>query len=75
MEQNFWTISGWLIAFLSLIVNFLLLRKNKELNKKITKADQSVGDNSSAKQQINSGSGDNFMADRDLNVKSNDSSK
>ncbi len=69
MEQNFWTISGWFIAFLSLIVNFLQLRKNKDLSKKITKTDQSVGDNSSAKQQVNSGSGDNYMADRDLNVK------
>lgn len=67
--ENFWTISGWLIAFISLIVNILQLNQNKALKKRVVKAEQSVGDNSSAKQQVNTGSGDNLMADRDINVK------
>lgn len=58
-DISFWTISGWLIALLSLCVNTLQLLKNNELKKKITNTKQKVGDNSTSNQQAHSGTGHN----------------
>lgn len=69
METSFWTISGWVIAFLSLIVNILQLQKNTDLKKKLTKSDQNVGDNSKASQQTHSGEGHNVKAGGNVDIK------
>ncbi len=69
METSFWTISGWVIALLSLVVNFLQLQKNADLKKKLTKSDQSVGDNSTATQQTHSGDGHNINAGGNVDLK------
>ena len=69
MGTSFWTISGWAIALLSLVVNFLQLLKNTELKKKLTKSSQTVGDNSNANQQTHSGEGHNISAGGNVDVK------
>lgn len=53
----FWTISGWAIALLSLLVNILQLLKNTELKKQVSSAKQNVGDGSTSVQQTHSGNG------------------
>lgn len=68
MDTSFWTISGWIIALLSLVVNFLQLQKNVELKKKFTKSNQSVGNNSTASQQTHSGDGHNINAGGNVDV-------
>lgn len=56
----FWTITGWLIALLSLIVNILQLRENRKLKGATTKNTQSAGDHSKLIHQTHSGHGDNI---------------
>ncbi|MNT83160.1 hypothetical protein D3C72_2229860 [compost metagenome] len=56
----FWTISGWLIALLALIVNYLQLQQNNGLKEQLNKLNQNVRDNSSANQQTHSGQGHNI---------------
>lgn len=69
MDTSFWTISGWAIALLSLVVNFLQLKKNNELKKKVTKSTQQIGDNSSGTQQTHSGGGHNISAGGNVDTK------
>jgi hypothetical protein len=69
MDNSFWTISGWAIALLSLIVNFLQLQKNTELKKKKTTSDQQVGSNATATQQTHSGDGHNVNAGGNVEIK------
>lgn len=66
--MDFWTITGWLIALLSLIVNALQLRKNRELNNKLSNTANTSGKNSPVNQQTSSGTGDNLMSGRDINI-------
>lgn len=54
--EDFFKYTGWLIALISLVVNFLQLRKNQELKNTIK---QNVGNNSTANQQTHLGDGDN----------------
>jgi hypothetical protein len=69
MQTSFWTISGWLFALLSLIVNFLQLRKNKKLKENVISLKQNASGNSHATQQHHSGNGDNINAGGNLNLK------
>jgi hypothetical protein len=69
MDTSFWTISGWVIALLSLIVNFLQLQRNTELKKKMTASSQTVGDNSNPNQQTHLGTGHNISAGGNVDVK------
>lgn len=69
MDTSFWTISGWAIALLSLVVNFLQLQKNTELKKKLTNSNQTVGDNSNPNQQTHSGEGHNISAGGNVDIK------
>jgi len=59
---------GIVIATLSLIVNFLQLRINSRLKKKIRSLEQCVGDNSNASQQTHSGRGNNINAGGNVSV-------
>ena len=65
----FWTITGWIIAFLSLLVNTLQLLKNSTLKKQNSALKQTVGDNSNAVQQSHLGKGDNISIGGNSNIK------
>lgn len=64
-----WTISGWVIALLSLVVNVLQLIKNNELRHQITNPAQIVGTNSKANQQTHSGQGDNININGNADIR------
>lgn len=66
--MDFWTISGWLFALFSLVVNLLQLKKNKELKNKLSNTATTSGKNSPINQQTSSGKGDNLMSKRDINI-------
>lgn len=66
--MDFWTITGWLIALLSLIVNTLQLIKNRELSNKLSNTANTAGKNSPINQQTSSGNGDNLMSGGDINI-------
>jgi len=61
----FWTVSGWAIALIALLVNILQLLQNQSLKNKINSS-QTIGDKSSGVQQTHSGNGDNINAGRDV---------
>ena len=65
----FLTISGWLIALASLIVNILQLRTNNALKAKITNPTQTVGNHSNGTQQTHSGTGDNITVKGNADIK------
>lgn len=69
MSTSFWTILGIITGVLSLGVNYLQLRKNNELKKKITIYQQQIGDNSKAIQQTHSGDGHNINAEGNVDIK------
>ncbi len=62
----FWTISGWGIALLSLIVNALQLFDRREMNKKLTKFKDIHGDVES-NIQSHTGKGHNINVKGDTN--------
>ncbi len=67
--KNILEISGWVIALLSLIVNYLQYQKNSELTRQVKKSTtQEIGDNSIANQQTHTGTGHNVNAGRDANI-------
>lgn len=69
MYPDFWTISGWVIALLSLIVNFLQLLKNNELKHQIINPSQKAGKKSNLNQQSHSGHGDNININGNVDIK------
>lgn len=68
MDNDFFQISGWLFAVISVIVNVLQLVQNSSLKKRLAKSKQSVGDNSTANQQTHSGTGHNINSGGNANV-------
>ena len=69
MDSNFLAISGWIIALLSLVVNFLQLQNNKSLKKKLTTSSLNVGENSTGTQQTHSGEGHNVNSGGNVDIK------
>jgi len=65
----FWTVSGWVIALLSLIVNVLMFLKNQKLNTQITTFGQTVGNNSNVVRQTHTGTGDNIAVKGKADIK------
>lgn len=63
----FWTITGWIIALLALIVNVLQLFQNRKLKKVIIQIQDSSSTNSSTK-QTHSGKGDNITIRGNANI-------
>ncbi|UWG97762.1 hypothetical protein LPY66_02765 [Dehalobacter sp. DCM] len=58
----FWTITGWIIALLALIVNYLQLKENKKLRDKYElNSIKNKGIMENSIQQSHSGKGDNIV--------------
>jgi hypothetical protein len=68
MDASFWTISGWAIALISLVINYLQLQKNNDLKVKVNLKNESLEGNAKAKQQYSAGNGDNYMAGKGIKV-------
>lgn len=62
----FWTVSGWIIALLALLVNILQLIKNNELKNKIALFE--VKNNVTTAQQTHSGHGHNINAANNVKI-------
>lgn len=60
----FWTVSGWIIALMSLIVNFMLLKQNKEIKDQNSNTVKNTGNMGDSIQQSHSGYGNNVARGR-----------